>query len=647
VKKRLKEMSNPDVADTNGHTILTRFFTEWCSKSKDKFIDLDAQSHRFTEAAALIVNSGASVDKPGPNGKRAIDLLMDAIKRAEKPLSPSIQDLFCKLAQASRDPSLQDADGLTVLHGAVSLVGKISESTFNKVLEHALSAGFDVALVDIEGCSILESVATDLRVNEFSVTVVEKLLRSSARPRLNQHICSERYLNKAVRHYWMSPSGKKLFKRVLAMGVSPASTVCALNSAAKQAKDHDEWLLDTLLESAGQPSAQKRKLLKKRKIDGRDGLGCTAFMTTPRHLLTDGREEAERLLAAGANPTLADDKGRTVLHHFFLELAKTKRSFRDGHAIRKFLVLLVDSGVDINHPDRTGATDLHIAVDVHEWIDVIIPSVEILVSTGANLAIQNQAGDTPLHRACKQLLDDQSNKQLPRLIKVLAQREAVTIINVDSRTPLGVLTGRGFTPQVAEAQAHLIRAGASIDRIEGRMPPLHDYLMMDKKYDGILPMKLIWKSMRSDPVALASTLLTFPEKFSNKQHSYSLDLVRERILDLNKIGRGLPFNEALGRTPDSCSSELLLLRDPGQMFWFVAEGLLAIDDLAAFFVRGPWPEGQQQLERLLEMFEDVSEASLVRAVQQIEDHVVREKRAQYLRDRGIKVPVSGAARAAP
>jgi hypothetical protein len=125
-------------------------------------------------------------------------------------------------------------------------------------------------------------------------------------------------------------------------------------------------------------------LSKGARINAVDGNGRTAllWMASGSNLDTNGLETVSLLHDRGADPNLADQSGRTPLHH----------SVARGST--NLLALLVQRGADVSARDKQGRTLLHEAVDSNR--SEIVAAV-LALKVDPNLP--NKSGITPLDDA--------------------------------------------------------------------------------------------------------------------------------------------------------------------------------------------------------------------------------------------------------
>jgi ankyrin repeat protein len=95
---------------------------------------------------------------------------------------------------------------------------------------------------------------------------------------------------------------------------------------------------------------------------------------------------AERLLAAGADPSEVDDKGAAPLHK--------------AAAVGAWgtVELLLAAGANVNEATVTGETPLHFAASAQSGEDSI-RVIRMLVDAGADPTAENDDGSTPLSDA--------------------------------------------------------------------------------------------------------------------------------------------------------------------------------------------------------------------------------------------------------
>ena len=131
-------------------------------------------------------------------------------------------------------------------------------------------------------------------------------------------------------------------------------------------------------------------------IDHQDAPG-----RTPLHYAASWKlvGAATLLLQQGANPGLADNEGRTALHHLADPFFHHPREPADSDIEDDTLITALTSQinrVNISHTDNTGSTALHIAARAASDAPVAL-----LLRLGADPNLPDAQGSTPLHLAAQ------------------------------------------------------------------------------------------------------------------------------------------------------------------------------------------------------------------------------------------------------
>jgi ankyrin repeat protein len=323
------------------------------------------------------------------------------------------------LSIAAAGPDAPSADGTTALHRAIS-VGDAAKA------ESLIRAGADVNAVNRYGVTPLSLAAAD-----GNARLVGALLKSGADPRK---------ANAALHD-----------GRTVVMLAAHTGNADALSLLLAKGADLDAAETRTgttaLMWAALENRADAVRVLAKAGADLNAKSAVTAYPHTPPGVIGDALEEgysyvgqtvlprggwtalmyaarqgaldAVRALAeAGANLTLADPDGTPALTFAII----------NGHY--DVAALLVEKGADVNQRDRTGATPIYSAVDMHTLVtsfgrpelprvvtDGSVAAAKMLLTHGADpnnslkskvLKRTYQAGDarlgegsTPLMRAAK------------------------------------------------------------------------------------------------------------------------------------------------------------------------------------------------------------------------------------------------------
>ena len=186
------------------------------------------------------------------------------------------------------------------------------------------------------------------------------------------------------------------------------------------------------------------------------------------------RTEVARLLALpGADATVRDRDGRTLLHSLVPELVKLTDS--EKALSYECVVLLLAAGVDINAGDNYGNTPLSDAVKLGD-----VKTVEFLLKNRADANARDKKGKTPLHEFfsvsgpiyIKHINREVDLTQIERSIAEMLVGFGADVNAADSqgRTPLAVAAGAGNM----KAVELLLKNGAGVNvRDKDGKTPLH------------------------------------------------------------------------------------------------------------------------------------------------------------------------------
>ncbi|KAF0156228.1 MAG: ankyrin repeat protein [Syntrophaceae bacterium] len=171
------------------------------------------------------------------------------------------------------------------------------------------------------------------------------------------------------------------------------------------------------------------------------------------------RTEVARLLVRpGADVTVRDKDGRTILHSLVPELVKLADS--EKVPLYDCIVLLLAGGADISAGDNDGNTPLNDAVKLGD-----VKTVEFLLKNGADVNARDNDGKTPLHIINTVLGDRSTPGQIEKITEMLIQSGAdVNARDNKQQTPL-------FFSRI-DSMVVLIAGGADVNARdkEGKTP---------------------------------------------------------------------------------------------------------------------------------------------------------------------------------
>ena len=177
-------------------------------------------------------------------------------------------------------------------------------------------------------------------------------------------------------------------------------------------------------------------------------------------LMFDRLDNAQTLLELGANPTLKDSDGKTVIHYCL----KSEEDEEDLSPWWELCEKFIQAGVPVDQTDKSKHTPLHYAARYGETSNIVF-----LISRGADVNMEKAGGgETPLHLACMQENVD--------TVRALLDRGANPLtLNKQGQSPLHLATlqGAGLKKQKSRDKYRaiirlLLEKGADKNRRTGR-----------------------------------------------------------------------------------------------------------------------------------------------------------------------------------
>ncbi|MEZ5477051.1 MAG: ankyrin repeat domain-containing protein, partial [Thiolinea sp.] len=220
--------------------------------------------------------------------------------------------------------------------------------------------------------------------------------------------------------FWRQPEDAEQQGRLLASADSAYRVEWLLQHGVNlNALDQDgntalHNLLGAYSLSADQAAFVARLLRARPKLDIRNAEGKTPLYLA---LEQQHQEQAMALLAAGADPNLADKEGVTPL------------VFAVRHNDKALLQALLDKGAAVNLQDKSGQNPLFALVDSGTATDLI----DLLIAAGVDLKITDKQGQGILQALAESRSKDEA---LPRLRKLLEQGLSPKVSNARRETPL-------------------------------------------------------------------------------------------------------------------------------------------------------------------------------------------------------------------
>lgn len=175
-------------------------------------------------------------------------------------------------------------------------------------------------------------------------------------------------------------------------------------------------------------------------------------------------EEVQALLTAGADPNVADDIGRTGLHHaVYWACGSAAVSARSERV--KLVELLLAADADPSRKNMWGQTALHRAANSRG--SDVKKVIELLLAAGADIRARDNYGYTPLHHAGEGRSAEAAKVLLERGADVNAKAEGGSTALIHTAAVIVNFfvcpTCDQTSPELLEVVKVLLEAGADIN----------------------------------------------------------------------------------------------------------------------------------------------------------------------------------------
>jgi serine/threonine-protein phosphatase 6 regulatory ankyrin repeat subunit B len=340
----------PDVSRTlNDHSSIVEGFTPLMAAVASRASNNDGH----VAVAEKLLDHGAYINKLDNQNRHSLFIAVEMSTPAMVAL------LIRRGADVEKAPLFGDQK--------LSLVHRIGPAGYREKLLLLAQAGANVNAKDTSGNTPLH-IATDVR----DAAKVRALLEAGANPNLANNF-GRRPLDRAVEMaQWSNEEGATIVAALLAANANPN---IAPSEMVQYAPLH-------IAARSNQPKLVKLLLAHGAIVDVPDR--STAGETPWLAAVTSGNLEAvDMLRQKGADTTVKDKNGRTVLHAAaqsgaasLLQAALNDPAFRG----------------QVNTPDVTGTTPLHAATSSYRT-----ESIATLLKAGADLFAYDSTGMTPIH----------------------------------------------------------------------------------------------------------------------------------------------------------------------------------------------------------------------------------------------------------